>query len=133
MDTRGATINSQRSGQGAEDLRAVLERLAHHAALEARLQREDAECLGSAVAAVRRVSLLLVRKHGLQVREDERGDVWALDSGATVAFLGNSHDIDARSPQADVSQPALAGKRRSLRSILRSAASHRSTPTRSAR
>jgi hypothetical protein len=133
MNSRGASVNDDRSDLGP-DLRKVLERLAHHAALEARLHREDVGCLDAAVAAVRRVSLNLVCQQGLEVREDERGDVWALHDGVAVAFLGNGREIGCRALAArDADQLASVGKRSSLRSTFRSAASQRSIPTRSAR
>lgn len=96
INSRNATLSpsaGQVSGVASSSLSAgisgALERLAHHAALEARLRREGTPRLDEAVAAVRRVSTDIARQAGLEVSEDERGDVWALQEGVAIAFLGH--------------------------------------------
>jgi hypothetical protein len=95
MNSRNSTLSppAGRASGSASSLSVgiygALERLAHHAALEARLRREETPRLGEAVAAVRRVSTDIARQAGLDVSEDERGDVWALREGVAIAFLGH--------------------------------------------
>jgi hypothetical protein len=74
------------------DLALTLERLAHNAALEARLRREGAPNASAAIAATRRVSELLVREAGFGIRLDDRGDRWVTANGVDIVFLGNAED-----------------------------------------
>jgi hypothetical protein len=76
----------------------VLERFAYNAALEARLRREEIPQVDEAVAAVRRVSAEIARQAGLDVSEDERGDIWALREGVAIAFLGHRDGSDPAYP-----------------------------------
>lgn len=96
MNSRNATLSppADRAPCGISSslsagIHEALERLAHHAALEARLRREGTPRLDEAVAALRRVSTDIARQAGLDVSEDERGDVWALREGVAIAFLGH--------------------------------------------
>lgn len=82
------TVGKFVSDAAPSHLLDALERLAYNAALEARLSRE--ESLPEAVAAVRRISLGITQSHGLEVHEDDRGDVWAVLHDKAVAFLGHS-------------------------------------------
>jgi hypothetical protein len=83
---------STTSGSAPTALVDALERLAHNAALEARFCREGFERADEAIAAVRRVSIGIAQACGLQIREDDRGDIWVLLDGTTVAFIGHAHE-----------------------------------------